>query len=231
MAGTQFIGKDAILGVYNDEYAGYPWALFQGKKKRAEGDSAAELEKWIDRFSPAGSTATYTLVVYDENGNDEVANWDFKINTYNGGNNGSGGAIGKLQQMFETDFLNRLHAVEKKMNEQPDDEEGFDLNKIIMDYLENPHKLAQVGGFLKSIFGGAQAPAAAPAAIGSVPPSPQAGGFVQNGNDEEVQRLAVAINRLHAQYPNLVPCLEKLADIAEKDPLTWGMIKSKLDAL
>lgn len=239
-AGTQFIGKEAILAVYSEEYGDqYPWALFQSKKRRAAGIGADELSRWVDRFAPAGSSATYTLCVYDEDvdpekvgaGTDALACWDFKITAYQGNGGGSGGAMGKLQQMMESDFMARIKAVEDKMNEEPDDKDGIDINKIIMDYLENPHKIGAVIGAVKSFFGGAMGGATAvPQAIGGIPGAAQQTAAAGN-QEEQLQRLCNAIDRLQVKYPNLVPCLEKLADIAENDPITWALIKSKLDAL
>lgn len=239
MAGTQFIGKEPILAVYRDEFDEHPWVLWQGRKKRAAGQDAAELENWIDRFAPAGSTATYTLNVYPEGMNpeevnyntDELASWDFKINAYQTERGTAGGAIGRVQQLIEGEIVKKMEKMEELLREEREERESvIDINKIIMDYLENPHKLAAIGGFLKSILGGGQAVgASAPAAIGSVPPTtpPGSGGI----SESDMQRLAAALDRLHAKYPNLVTALEKLADLADNDPLTWSVIKSKLDAL
>ncbi len=215
-----------------------PWALFQGKKLRKAGEGSDELSEWLDIFSPAGSTASYTLCVYHEDTAPEsitpstpsVACWDFKLNEYSGGAGGSG-AVGGLQKRLEDHVAGimkeRLEKLEKKMEDDEEDEPGFDLNKVIMGWLQNPEQLVPVIGMIRNIFArGSAAAAVAPAAIGAFNPPAQ-----PQSEEEQYQRLAAVLERLQVDNPDIVKQLEKLADIKEKKPDTFKFLISNLNGI
>lgn len=220
----QFIGKERILDAYN-EYGAETWALFQGRKKVVAGDGAANLAHWLDMFSPAGSTATYTLRVYNDiedpehigPSTDYSACWDFKLtDSYNG----SMGGFGQLAQ--------RLDAIEKKLSDEGPGEDGFDLNGIVTGWLKNPEQLGMVIGAVKQLLGHPPAPMPAMAAVGALDPQP--GKENQPMNPEETyQRLSKVLDRLEKQDPQILEHLEKLATIAETKPKTFQFLISSLN--
>lgn len=237
MAGTQFIGKGPMLAAYSEVGDELPWALFQGKKPRQTGEGSADLEKWLDIFSPAGSTAVYTLCVYPEDvdpgsitaSTQCLVCWDFKLNEYRGGEGAVSGIQKKIEDKVAGMVMERLDKIEKKMDDGADDpdEGGFDLNKVIMGWLQNPEQLVPVIGAIKSLWNrGAGAAVMAPAVIGAV--APQA----EQKNEEDIyNRLSKVLDRLQVDNPKLLDQLEKLADIKEKKPDTFKFLISNLNGL
>lgn len=233
MAGTQFIGKEPMLAAYCRVGDDLPWALFQGKKRRQAGTGASELEQWLDIFAPAGSTAAYTLCVYDEDtdpdtvtaSTDCLACWDFKLSEYRG----EGSSMGSMQRRLEDKIagmvIERLDKLEKKIDDDRDEETdtiGSAINRGIMKLLENPDSLGGLIGTIVGLLRGAVAPAAPDAAIGATQPQDET---------EMYNRFTKVLDRLHQENPGLLEQLEKLADIKEKKPDTFKFLISNLNAV
>lgn len=235
MAGSpELIGKDAVLDVYSD-YDGQTFALFRGKRLIVTGEGAADLEKWIDRFAPSGSTGTFGLRLYDDLDPDKVkvstdytCSFDFKIvDSYGGmGITGHRNSLGA-----------RLEAIEKKLNEEPDNS-GSDLQEIVFGWLREPHKLATVIGAVRALIlpNAPPMPAMQPAqAIGSVQPANQQfmntpASETEQDQEQLIQRLSSVLDRLQAVDPDILPHLEKLATIGETKPEMFKMLINSLNA-
>src|ERR1700754_4747149 len=167
MIGVNLIGKEAVLRRYN-QLDCESWALYQGKQFIVGGTGVDRLEDWLDGFAESGSTATYSLRVYDSNevptsgtGNDDYrACINFKVvDSYEGkGISGHGNAL-----------MDRIKGLEQKIDQmgstEGDGDEGDSMGAIVTDWLQNPQKLAVIFGIAKQIFmgGPAEAVAAQPA--------------------------------------------------------------------
>lgn len=240
MTGVQLIGKAAVLQRF--EAAGCEaWALYQGKQFIVGGVGSEDLSEWLESFEASGTTATYTVRMYDgeekptsSTGNsDYVACMSFKlVDNYEG--MGIAGHSNSLMQ--------RLGAIEKQLKErkEDDEEESTDIGGIVMGYLQDPAKLAQIAGIVKMFVTGVTplpaavgTPAAAPAAIqgiGAVEPGAAAETPVTD-DETKLQKLAAALDILGAKDPLIVQHLEKLAKLAQDDPNLFNGVISKLDLL
>jgi len=227
MSGLQLLGKDSIIDAYNE--CGYDtFALFQGKNF-VTGKGADELALWIDKFSPAGSSATYSLRLYADVEPEEVsakteytAAFGCKLSDPYGGLGVVGG--------YNAALLKRIEALEKGTKDEDDDDDN-DIGKIIMGYLKNPHDLATAVGAFRTLFGmaGGAPPAPQLGAIGAFEPGQE--GQLSQDQEQQYKRLAAVLERLQKADPQILPHLEKLADIAEKQPATFKMLLSTLDGL
>jgi len=232
MTGVQLIGSKAVLTRY-EKFSTDAWALYQGKQFIVGGVGADNLTEWVRDFEAAGSTATYTLRVYDSDevptsataGVDYIASVNFKVvDQYEGY-----GIAGHSNKLME-----RIKGLEEKLEKKGDDEEndeGPALGDGIMGWFEQPEKLGMIIVAVKQLFGGVPAPV-----IASPAPVQTISGFEPNKNDpmsteESLNRLSKAIDILAVHDPNLVVHLEKLAKLAETDKLLFTAIISKLDAL
>lgn len=233
MTGVQLIGRKGVLERF-ETFETDTWALYQGKQFIVGGVGADSLDKWLTGFEQSGSTATYMLRVYDSEeaptsatGNsDYVACIAFKaLDPYDG--YGINGHNNKL--------LDRIGALEKKLEKGDDDEEITDLNSIIMGWLSDPVKLGQVAGAIRTVFGGAGAiqPVALPAA-----PVQTISGFgvtkdepTANTTEEKLQRLAAALDILEKKDPDLVSHMEKLAKLSQTQPGLFKTVLMQLDSL
>jgi hypothetical protein len=231
MTGIQLIGKDAVLSRFS-KCDGEAWALYQGKGFIVGGIGADTLDDWLTDFDKSGTTAAYTLRVYDTTeaptsstgNNDYIACMQFKLVDDYGGY----GIAGHSNKLME-----RIKGLEEKLEGGKDDNEGEDFNSIIMGWLQDPQKLGMVAGAIRTLFGGS---AALPMAAVSAAPVQTISGLDPTGNqavgkDDEITRLSRALDVLGSKDPQLVVHLEKLARLAQTDDLLFKAVISKLDAL
>ncbi len=229
MSGIQLIGKQAVLETYSD-FEGDTWGLFVGKRLIIAGEGSADLEKYLDRFAPAGSTGSYTLKIFDEDtapvqvrpGTEYSCSFDFKItDTYGGAGIAGFGAIGA-----------RLEKIEKQLA-APEEPDGF--QEIIMGWLREPHKLATVLGAVRTLLmpGNTPLPLPAPAqAIGSVTmPGSEIKSDMGTTDDKTYDRLAAVLDTLQKHDPQILEHLEKLAKIAVEKPSMFKMLLTTLDGI
>lgn len=249
MAGAQFVGKDAVIAAYNRKDGG-TWSLVQGKKICATGEGADQLAEWMDIFAVAQSRAPYTLHLYGDIEPEQIttkdrplASWDIMLTDFGSPGvpatmGGAVGAAGRIQAHIDKKIADKFDAILEKIDEEPEPE-GIDFIEIIKDYAANPHKLGHVIGAVQQLLGMSRAMPAQPAVMGTVGASQAAqqpgngvsgAGFTQD-EEQKYNRLAAVLDRLEAKDPKIIEHLEKLADIAEKDSFTFGMILSRLDAL
>jgi len=231
MTGVQLIGKNAVLSRFGKSDA-ESWALYQGKQFIVGGVGGELLDEWLSDFDAAGSTATYTLRIYDIDGaptsstgnTDYVACINFKLNdAYEGW--GIAGHSNKL--------MDRIGALEKQLKEREEDKDdgSTDLNSIIMGWLNDPVKLGQVAGAIRQMIGGGGS--VQPALIGATPVQTISGfgAAVEQSDDVKLARIAAALDKLEKRDPKLIDHLEKLASLAETDPGMFTAVISKLDLL
>lgn len=229
MIGVQLIGIKEVIDRYARIQAA-SWALFQGRQFIVSGNGAEELEEWLNDFNKTGSTATYTIRMYDSEepptaagaNSDYLASVNFKLHDLYEGH----GIAGHNNKLME-----RLDKIEKKMSE-PDDEDDDEPETIIdimMGWLEQPEKLGQVIGAIKQLW------QTAPAGVGAMPAPAQAIGSLTPGvnqsQGERLERLSRALDTLERKDPQLVEHLEKLAKLATDSPLTFSAILDKLNGL
>lgn len=224
MAGIQVIGKDATLKTY-EAYDIDTWGLFQDKRPLAAGSGSEELSKWLDIFEPAGSTGQYTLRLYADIPPEQVDMgtayrfcFVFKLyDTYGG--QGVIGGYHTIQMQQE------IASLKKQLEEGGSDDEP-DLNDTIMGYLENPTKLGQFIGAIKQIW--SNNPAEQVSGVTHIGNTNQPEGTSLSENDATIERLAAVIDRLEKADKNILDHLEKLAEMAEKNPNKFNMAISML---
>lgn len=234
MTGVQLIGKKAVLTRYSKLNC-ESWALYQGKQFIVGGTGAEELEGWLDDFQQSGTTAIYTMRVYDFDeaptssaaSADYVACIHFKvIDTYEG--LGVSGYSNKLGEKI-TAIEERLKKMDEGRGEEPDEPGG--IGSIVNDWLQNPDKLAVIFGIAKQIFTGGSAPVMVP-----TQPIQKMSGFnmqenISASSAEGLARISQALDILGECDPDLVRHLEQLAKLAKTEPAIFKAMIGKLDGL
>lgn len=218
----QLIGIDKVLDVFSDfDQEGYAWALFQGRDPIVTGEGSADLEKWLQRFEPAGSTGTYILKIYRNSDPDKIdrgtpysAAFNFKLQDNYGGQ----GIAGTNNQLWQ-----RLAALEQRYQDDDKDDDKSVTDSLI-GWLDEPEKLNQVMGAVSQLI----------AAIKGGQPVAAVGGFgvadPANGEDK-LTTLARTLDELEKHDSALVTHLQKLLKLAETNPVTFKIVLTQLDGL
>lgn len=236
MTGVQLIGTKAVVQRY-EKLSAESWALFQGRQFLVGGVGSQDLQDWVKDFETAGSTATYTLRVYDSPdaptsstaNSDYIACINFKaVDEYEG--HGIAGYSNKVME--------RIKGLEERLKEADGDDkedDGPSLGDIVTGWLTDPQKLGMVIGAVRQLFGPASAVIPAPplqTISGMQPVQTEAMNQPNPMNQEEsLKRIADALDILAIHDLDLVVHLEKLAKLAQSDQLLFKAIISKLDAL
>ncbi len=222
MGSIQLIGKSAVLAAF-DEFDADTWALFDSKSPVLSGQGSDSLEAWLDRFMPGGSTAQYTLRIYDVDppikaSTEYIAAFKFRLSDPYAGAGISG---------HTTKLLERIEGLEKRL--EGEGEEGEGLSGIVMGWLKDPDKLETVVGAFRQLIG------KEPVTDGSNPSTTiqtMAGYKVTSDanqdDDKKLERLAGILDKLEKKDPKLLDHLDKLSQM---DQLTFSLVISKLDAL
>lgn len=223
MAAIQFFGRSNVLSAYTHRGIEV-WAIFNGKNLITSGQTVDELDNFLGLLEPGGSAAPYILKVYRDQDADDITdktecNGSFTFKLTDPGYNATrlGGIDPGINERFER--LEKMIAGVDDDKEE-DDENKEDIMSIIMGYLKEPQKLALVINAVRGFASNAIAPV--PAAVGSVTPG-------ANNTEENLQRIAAALDKLERADPEIVKHLEALADIAEKKPPTFKMLLTMLD--
>lgn len=212
-----FFGADKVIEAL-EKFKSSLWALWQGRQVVVTGDSLDELEHWLESFTDAGSTALYTIRLYDVSPpylwvTPYLCSFNFKlVDTTDG--RGIAGYGGRLAE--------RVAALEKG-GEQ---EEPESLGDVIMGWLKDPEQLDIVAGAIQRIFG--RMPPGSPTNF--LPMQQQTIGSTQPiaTTEDRLRRLSGAIDVLEQRDPHLVEHLEKLSRL---DNATFSLILQKLNAL
>ena len=228
MTGVQLIGRKAVIERFT-KLGTESWALYQGKQFICGGTGANDLDEWLADFEATGSTATYTLRVYDTDqaptsstGNaDYIACMNFKIDDQYEGYGISG---------HNKNLMERIKGLEKKLADKDDDEPDTDFNTVVMGWLENPEKLGMIAGAIRTLMGGATVQP-----MGALPAPVQTISGIDTKNEsvmeDNLTRVSKALDILEKHDKQLITHLEKLAQLASTDPIIFKAIISKLDAL
>jgi len=208
--GVHFIGIDKTIEALTEFAPVGGWGLFQGKQPVVTGETLDTLETWLERFAESGTTAGFTVRLYDSSppyvwGTPYLCSFNIKVtDTYSG--MGMGGYNNKLME--------RIEKLEKG-----DKEGSKDFGDIVMGWFENPEQLDIVAGVIRKIMG----KDVNQQTMGAITDK-----LIPQTKDEEVQRLARALDTLEKRDPKLVKHLEQLAAM---DDLTFNVVMTKLNAL
>lgn len=247
MSTIQFTGSNNVVAAYEGRQGG-PWAIFQGRQLLDRGEDADELKNILGMLQADGSAAVYTLKLYsDAYGVDDLTektpvlrSFNFQLterqnNQIAGFIPGGAGPVNvvdsiaaKIRGTIEEEVAT---VVEERFADRPSGNKS--LGEILAGYLEDPERLTPLIPVIQvigSIFRGtppaaalAEIAAPAPAAIGAV--SKPGAPFL---NEQNAPRIAAAVERIAAVDPDVVAALEKLADLAEKNPSQYFMAKKLL---
>jgi hypothetical protein len=245
MAAVQFFGVGPVVNAY--EVYGIPcWAIVSKREVVFAGEGADDLRSRLELFGP--SVAEYTLRMYRDCEDHESINrstdfdrsFNFKLTEAMGGMGmvsragygGPGGdpIMGAVYQKFSQRVA---AAVERELDGGNDAPETF-LEGIQGFITKSPDKAIELLNGLRGLFtpaGASGMPMATMAGLGGN--VTRAGGPRVKGMDPEakLQRLGNAIDRLEKRDPDLVENLEKLADLAEKNPQMYKMAIMQLNSL
>lgn len=223
MAAVQFFGRSNVLSAYRHRGIDV-WAIFNGKNLITSGETAEELNNFLDLLEPGGSAAPYILKVYRDADADDITDktecngsFTFKLTDPAYSSTRIAGTDPSINERFE-----RLEKMIAGVGTEEPEKDENDLMSIIMGYLKEPQKLALVINAVRGFAVNAMSPAAAPAAVGAVTPG-------ANNTEDNLQRLSAALDKLEKSDPDIIAHLEKLADIAEKKPPTFKMLLNMLD--
>lgn len=221
MGSIQFIGKEAVLAAFN-ELDAESWGLFDGKTPILFGEGSDNLETWLDRFAVAGSTAQYTLRVYEtalpvKTNTDFIASFKFRLSDPYQGAGISGNT---------TKLLERIGELEKRIDEG--DGEGEDIMDHIIGWFKEPEKLETVIGAFKNLLGGQSAPGSVPVQNAQAMAGYKVMSEDNTQAEEKLEKLAGILDALEKRDPKLLEHLEKLSKL---DALTFNMVIQRVDAL
>jgi len=240
MAGSSahFFGIPAVIAQY--EGSNLPtWGVFQNKHFLRAGDNADDLRKYL--VSLDGSVALYSLCLYDVDAEAVRKNTDydysfaFKLTDaggYAGGVRVAGGSgITEIVAQKVNGILSEKIGgfLEDELSGKKRDEKPSIMNELV-DLLHDPDRLVAIIAGVKNIF----SPGLAPAGIsGTDAPMRRAGTAQQPAmpSENDLVRLQNAINILEQRDPKLVEHLEKLAKLAQDEPMLFKSVIGKLDIL
>jgi len=220
---VQFIGKENVIDAYENRDIKY-WGLFDGKSFIVSGEDGEDLKTFLTRMEKSGTESIYTLKVYKNV--DDIDDLDDRL-PCNGSFNfklSRSAAFGMIGG--NTDMQTRLDLLEKKVagtDEDDDDEESFE--SIIMGLLKNPGQLQQAIGAVKMLFSRGVAPAVTAATVGALDDTKP------ETEQQLLDRLNDALQRLEKADPKIVDHLCKLADLADRDPGTFKFLIKNLESL
>lgn len=254
MAIASFFGKEAVLEAY-DNRGIEVWSLFQNKDLMFAGSGRDELETALAMIEAGNGQPIYRLCVYSEdlqpekitNKTENNGSFTFRVHGGIGGlqpGPGQTGAVArnadpilaKLQGVINEEVT---AAIDRRLNGKNEEEEES-WSALLMGYLREPQKIVPViqaiGAMLKPGAAGTTAAPSYPGMMGNVnPPAVRATVLSADTNDfdnmteeEKLQRLAAVLDRLEKADPDILNVLEKIATLAENDPVKYKMAKGFL---
>jgi hypothetical protein len=243
MASCQFYGLEPVMAEYSRRDISV-WAVFDGKELNASGDDAESLRAYLVSLAPGGTAAPYTLRFYPnlDSGDDVTPkseyNGCFKFKLTEAGTMGVVGAtryagVDPIYQKIQGVITEEVgKAIDKRLNGKGDEELeswGDKIGNALVGLINQPEKLINIIGTVKHLWNsGGSLPAAL---AGVAEPARRAGSTQQPEpmDNEQIERLGKAIDRLEKQDAGIVRHLEQLADLAEKKPALFKMLLAQLE--
>lgn len=235
-----FIGKEQVLQAYHNRQIP-AWSLWCGKQFLTKGMDETELDAFLSVIWE-GSTATYTLRVYDGITNVQ----DIKERTESDGSFNfrlvervddyvPGTAKGRIEQRqveLEKKFDALMERLESPVEEEAEPET---IGKVFMGFLQDPEKLERAIGTIKNLIG-MVSPQPLPQQIGNVNflhSEPEINSTMTTQQKElseaQLTRLYAAIEKLVKADNGIVEHMEKLATIAERNPAQFKVLLTMLE--
>jgi len=232
MGSLQFLGIEDTLKAF--EYRDVKvWSIFDGKRMIHKGAGETDLREFLEMISRSGTAATYILKVYEDiddpkqvkSNTPDDGSFSFKLFGYESA--GMGGIVPRhYGDPVQAKILERLGAIEQQINGEEGEEPDFikSIGDAFIGMIQEPGKLGEFIEVIKPIFGGPQPYNPMRAGIGNVKPvelpkQTNEGGLVLT--EESLQRIGDAIEKIAVQDPKIVEHLEKLAAMAEKNPVKF----------
>jgi hypothetical protein len=214
-----FIGiKPTIDALSNIPYEG-GWCLWQGKQVTVSGDDLDNLEDWLTRLQPAGSTGAYTVRLYNDPGPYEYTTpykCSFNISLVDR-------YAGQGVAGYNNSLAQEIADLKKKMAESDNEAEPESIGDVILGWCKDPAQLDIVAGVIGKIMGRAPVQQLQiPQTVGSTNPA------AQETDNDRLLRLSKVLDNLEKRDPKLLEHLEKLS---AQDDLTLQIILSKLNSL
>lgn len=230
----QLRGREQVVEAFENQGVNC-WAIFQYKSLMTKGEGEEMLTKFLDLLSLNASSAIYTLKTYEDIEDPKAikektpASGSLNFRLVSGDfDNENNPLLGK-EAYKDGSIYNRIADLEKRLEEANEPQEPQSFNDAITGLLGNPQELIQLIGQVKELFSSNnnQSP------MRSLPMqnqnTMQAVGAI--GEDDRLQRLANAIDKLEKNDANIVEHLEKLAEMASKDPAQFKFLTSLLDKM
>lgn len=245
---VQFIGTDQVIRAFEARNIDI-WSIWCGKEYHIKGNGVEELKAYLDMIAESQTAATYTLKVYEDltdikevkSNTPHDGSFNFKLfSVYD--QPGRTGIIGRHYGYPSRDdiVLQKLQEFDTKLNllaAGPEiDPEEETIEKAVLGMIQEPSKLheffqaLQQGknllmghpvemGSIGSVFKAGQTKPGSSAAAGQAPQN-----LSQQSSEEIGQRIATALDILEQNDPQLVEHLEKLAIMAQNNPVQFKTI-------
>lgn len=225
MPTVQFYGIDQVIEAA-ENYKCPNWAIFIARAMffKFEGtdmeQSIAMLQTNLEMLQQNTSTATYMIKFFEnENGKEMKINektictggsFYFKLNDPEEKQQRFLGAAQQYGNKMLMDEIAKLkEQIEDLKDHEPEKPET--IGSIFMDALKNPTEAMQLVNLGRVLLG--LEPKQMPAALAGVP-----GNSEPVDQEQQLQRLGNAIDKLEKVDPHLIDHLEILAEMAEKNP-------------
>lgn len=225
------------------------WSIWQGKQFMTKGMGSDELSAFIDALQKSGSTAIYTLKVFEDvtdikkvkSGTDHDGSFNFRL--FERDDEAIGGSLSminpnSLASRFNK-FEERMSAFFERYESEETEEEEENVLGTITGLLQDPDKLEKLINLGRSLLGSPQ-PGYTIGNVqrmpdnnsnsGSASLSPSTQSLVVNP-EEKLKRLGEAIDTLEKNDPLLIEHLEKLAKISRDQPRQFLQLTSMLDVI
>lgn len=246
MASVQFYGKSQVMAAHENNNVP-TWAIFSGRQllfKYAGDDMAESAQLLEDLFAKIHrSTAVYTLKFYEDLKEGQKikentpcdSSFNFKLfseeEIEGRQQQFTGGLRAEIAELKE--IVLAMTAADEQ-DEQEENEKPNSINGVLMGLLQNPQQLIGLIEAGKTLLGiNRQAPGSAPVQLAGFPEqsttmaTPAGTAPKQAPTDP----LALAIDTLAKNDPEIIRHLGKLAQLSENDPATFSYLLSMLDKM
>lgn len=241
MASCQFFGVQQVISAAGNLKCP-AWAIFIGRQLfcKYEGTDEHEsldlLQQNLETLEQGQTTAIYTLKFFEVEEGKKIkinertvcdgGSFNFKLvdpeqrmERYGAvAINGSNQMISEMRK--EMQELRQM--ISQQRENEYDESEPETIGSVLIDAIKNPDQLFNLINAGRALFGlPVQNPPAV--AIGGI-------GDAAGSKEDQLQRLSNAIDILEKNDPKIVDHLEKLAEIATKNPMQFKMLLTMLDA-